>query len=200
MPTNLTIFCCAITPPSIGIASSGLIVSSSPHILWRRGRRAITIVAQSGTVGSARGSSTVWIQVHVVDALAHPPHLQFLHTLFQILDVPTALAHLRVYPGSDLLILGLLPHLVRSIEQSPLALDLLVDRAESIIVAVHDGGGRRVSPRREVSLCLVVVLGAGRRVLVDLRLVGCEVGSLAGDGDGELGEAATVLCAHAINT
>lgn len=45
-------------------------------------------------------------------------------------------------------------------------------------------------------------LGAGRRVLVDLRLVGCEVGSLVGDGDGdgELGEAATVLCAHAINT
>ena len=199
MPTNLTIFCCAITPASIGIASSGLIASS---ILWRRGRRAITIVTQSGTVRSARGSSTVWIQVHIVDTLAHPPHLQFLHTLFQILDVPTALTHLRVYPGSDLLILGLLPHLVRSIEQSPLALNLLEDRAESIIVAVHDGGGRRVSPRREVSLCLVVVLGAGRRVLVDLRLVGCEVGSLVGDGDGdgELGEAATVLCAHAINT
>lgn len=196
MPTNLTIFCCAITPASIGIASSGLIASS---ILWRRGRRAITIVTQSGTVRSARGSSTVWIQVHIVDTLAHPPHLQFLHTLFQILDVPTALTHLRVYPGSDLLILGLLPHLVRSIEQSPLALNLLEDRAESIIVAVHDGGGRRVSPRREVSLCLVVVR---RRVLVDLRLVGCEVGSLVGDGDGdgELGEAATVLCAHAINT
>jgi hypothetical protein len=96
--------------------------------------------------------------------LAHPPHLQFLHTLFQILDVSTTLAHLRVYPGSDLLILGLLPHLVRSIEQSPLALDLLVDRAESVIVTIHDGGGRRVSPRGGLCLCLVVVLGAGRRL------------------------------------
>jgi hypothetical protein len=81
--------------------------------------------------------------------LAHPPHLQFLHTLFQVLYISTALAHLRVYSGSDLLILGLLPHLVRSVEQRPLTLDLLVDRAECVIVAVHDGGGRRVSPRRE---------------------------------------------------
>jgi hypothetical protein len=86
--------------------------------------------------------------------LAHPPHLELLHTLFQVLDVPTTLTHLRVYPGSDLLILGLLPHLVRSIEQSSLALDLLVDRAECVIVVIHDGGDRRVYPRREVFFCV----------------------------------------------
>jgi hypothetical protein len=169
MATNLTIFCCAI-PPSIG-ANLGI---TSSGVLGGRGRRAISIVAKSGTERPARCPRSIWVQTHVVDALAHPPQLQFLHTLFQILDVPTALAHLGVYPGSDLLILGLLPHLIGSVEQSPLALDLLVDRGECVIVAVHDGGDRRVFPRREVSLCSVVVLGAGRRVLVlvlDLRLV-----------------------------
>jgi len=87
--------------------------------------------------------------------LAHPPHLELLHTLFQVLYVPATLAHLRIYSGSDLLVLCLLPHLVRSVEQSPLALDLLVDRAECVIVVVHNGGDRRVSPRREVFVCFV---------------------------------------------
>jgi hypothetical protein len=68
--------------------------------------------------------------------------LELLHALFQILDVPTSLAHLRVYPGSDLLILRLLTHLVRGIEESPFALDLLVDGGEGIVVVIHDGRWR----------------------------------------------------------
>jgi len=96
--------------------------------------------------------------------------LELLHALFQILDVPTSLAHLRVYPGSDLLILRLLTHLVRGIEQSSFALDLLVDRAECVIVVVHNGGDRRVSPRREVFVFCLWYLGLDQRVL-DLRLV-----------------------------
>lgn len=82
---------------------------------------------------------------HVIHALAQPAHLKLLHAFFQVLYVPAALAHLGVYPRPDLLILGLLPHLVRGIEKSPLALDLLEDRAEGVVVIVHGCGGGRAT-------------------------------------------------------
>jgi hypothetical protein len=44
-----------------------------------------------------------------------------------------------------------LPHLVGGIEESPLALDLLVDGAEGIVVVIHDGYRRRVSAHGDVS-------------------------------------------------
>jgi hypothetical protein len=94
--------------------------------------------------------------------LSHPSHLELLHALFQVLYVPTSLAHLRVDPGSDLLVLRLLTHLVRGIEKSPFALDLLVDRGESIVVVIHDGRWRwndePVSPRHEIFVVLGMVV------------------------------------------
>jgi hypothetical protein len=134
--SNIAVFQRAISAarPSIAI--------SSTRVLGRRRRRAIA-------VAGARSADVPRPEVHVIDALAHPPHLQLLHALLEVLDIPAALPHLGIYPAPDRLVLGLLAHLRCGIEQGALSLDLLVDRVDGIVVVIHGGGGWRESRRRE---------------------------------------------------
>jgi hypothetical protein len=77
--------------------------------------------------------------VHVVHVLAHLPHLQFLHLFLEILDVPSSLSYLCIELRLDHIIECLLAHGICRIDERLLALDLLVDGAERLIVVIHGG-------------------------------------------------------------
>ena len=76
---------------------------------------------------------------HVVDAVAESPHLQLAQLLLEELEIPPPFTHLGVELGADLLIVCLLAHGLRCIDQSLFALDLLGDVVDLVFV-VHGGG------------------------------------------------------------
>ena len=128
----------AVIQRAISSAVTRTIGIPAPGVLWRRWRWAISVVARTGR---RRGAAAPRPERHVIDALAHPPHLQLLHALLEVLDVAAALPHLGIYPAPDRFILGLLPHLRGGIEQGALPLDLLIDRVDGIVVVIHGGAG-----------------------------------------------------------
>lgn len=148
MGTNLTILRGAITPtsPRINISS---------RIFRRRRRRTLSIISESLALRPPR-PSTARSQAHVVHSLAHLPHLQLLHALFQVLYVPAALTDLRVYSSPHGFIVCLRPHLPSGIQECSLSFDLLVHRTEGIVVVIHDDGFRR-EVRAEGNGCGVVL-------------------------------------------
>ena len=100
-------------------------------ILRRRGGPVVVahgVAAQAGAVG-AHGQ--------VLHATAH---LQLAALLLEELDVPAAIAHLRVEPRSDGLVVGLRSHGIRGVHQSLFPLDLPVDVLDPLVF-VHLGGG-----------------------------------------------------------
>ena len=103
-------------------------------ILRRRHRsRSIGIVARS-TGSRARGGA-----IGNAHAAHPPPQLELLQLLLKELEVSLALAHLGVELGADGVIVRLLSHQVGSLDQSLLALDLLVDIHHLVFVG-HGGG------------------------------------------------------------
>lgn len=131
MATNGTVIQRAISPTRSSIAIS------AARVLGRWRRRAIVVAART------RSAVVPQPEGQVIDALAHPPHLQLLHAVLEVLDIPAALPHLGIYPAPDRFVLSLLAHLRGGIEQSALALDLLVDRVDGIVVVIHDCGEER---------------------------------------------------------
>lgn len=102
----------------------------------RRGGAVALEIVDGLSVGAGHWAGT---ERHVVDAMAESPHLQFAQLLLEELEIPPPFAHLGVELGADLLIVCLLAHGLRSIDQSLFALDLLGDVVDLVFV-VHGGG------------------------------------------------------------
>ncbi len=100
-----------------------------------------------GPHAAARGRAAGGAQRHALHALAHLAELVLAQLLLEELEVPPALAHLAVELGADGIVVSLLAHQVGRVDQSLLALDLLVDVHQPLVL-VHRGGSRCARRRR----------------------------------------------------
>jgi len=91
-------------------------------------------------------------QGEIVDAAVHLAHLQLLEAVLKKLEVPAALAHLRVELGADSLVGRLLAHEVGGIDQGFFALDLARDVLDLLLVVHGGGGGARPSAQRRLAM------------------------------------------------
>lgn len=117
------------------IALAVLGVSPGPVLGRRRGRAAlVTSLLRTSERAQRRPS-----QRHGIDRLAQTAHLQLAEPLLEELEVAAPLAHLGVELGADGLIVGLLAHKIRGIDEGLFPLDLLRD-VQDLLVVVHGGG------------------------------------------------------------
>ena len=141
-----------MSTPQLAIASRArisvisAITVTSATILRRWGGHASGIVPQSSILcrqlpmrGRSRSTVAPRTQRYAFHALAHPPHLQLPHAIFQILDIFPPFPNLGVRALLHGRVVGLLSQCTSAIDKGLLPLDFLVDLADELVV-VHDCG------------------------------------------------------------
>lgn len=136
----------------VGVATDLAVLDVAARDSAGRGAVAATFCPLRSVFGRRRGGVGHFVaerpvrrgaERHVVHAATH---LGFAKLLLEELQVPAAVAHLRVESGSDGLVVGLRSHGIGSIEESLLALNLLEDVLDSVFF-VHVGRWGCATPR-----------------------------------------------------